>query len=81
MPEEQKQLKGLVLGATVVYRRPNDEAERAAIVVDVGDGTGRNATLLVLGLPNESLSYAQHTVFDDRADHAGGTWRWLTKVA
>lgn len=78
--DQPKPLAGLVLGEPVIYKRPTDEAERAAIVVDVGDGTGRNVTLLVLGLPNESLSYAQYAVFDDRPDHAGGTWRWRTRA-
>jgi hypothetical protein len=75
-----KTLAGLTLGRSVRYVRPEDGTHRAAVVVDPGDGTGQSVTLLVLGLPNESLSYVQASAFDSETK-ASGTWHWSERGA
>lgn len=79
LPKDQKPkpLTGLTLGPGVCYVRPEDGAHRAAVVVDVGDGTGKDVELLVFGLPNESLFYVRSCAYD--AEKATGTWHWTER--
>jgi len=78
--ESTKALAGLGISKLAHYVNPRDGIHNPAIVVSEGDGTGADAVLLVIGLPQEGLFYVPVSAFDAKTK-ANGTWHWPESVS